>query len=579
MKNLSIGKKLGVTFGIVLVLYLISLLCAIFLGVRTVSNTFEEFYDGPYQVTNTSSDLRRSLNKLEKSLLNMMAASDAEDLSAHEDEMNEAIQEMSADVTFLQENLTLEENKQRLATMVANQSTSSETRKEIVQYIKDGNITAAQELYESDYAPMTQTARDLAKEISVSAQAVGDTEYAEAKAAETRTTWIVIVYFIVTMGIIVLLGAYLVRSITKPLHEIESAAKLMADGKLDAKVTYSSKDEIGSLANSIRTLIASLQSYIHDISRVLGRMSSGDMTVSVDIEYYNDFAPIKHSMEQIIQSLNNTLAQISIASQQVTAGAEQMSAGAQYLSEGATEQASSTEELAASISEIADRVKTSADSAQQAKNHMDQTAEEIQQGNEQMKNLVGAMAEIAGTSGEIQKITKMINEITSQINILSLNASIEAARAGAAGKGFSVVADEVRSLAGKSGEAAKNITDLIQNTMFAIENGDKLVVKAEQSLDRIAQSANTAGGLVREIAETSEAQAGSIGQINAGVSQISSVIQTNSATAEESAASSEELSAQAEMLQSLVSQFQLKGDSFAETVIKEDLEEEKYMNE
>lgn len=558
MNNLSIGKKLSLTCGIVLILYVGALFIALFLGMRTVGNSFSGFYNGPHQVVNTSIDLRRAVQIAEKDLLKMTTEEDQESLTQDRNEMNQAVDDFSSDITFLKENLTTEENIEKANTIITDQGTLEAVRQGILKDIENGNTKEALSVYQSRYSPLANDIRDLSVSISDNVKTIGDSYYSDAKSTEARVTLVVIFYFVVSTGIILALYLYIIRSITRPVHEIQSAAKLLADGKLDTDIQYTAKNEIGSLANSLRTFVGKLRNYISDISQILGRISSGDMTVSVDREYHGDFVPIKQSMEQIIVSLNDTLSQISISSEQVAAGSEQMSAGAQALSQGATEQASSSEELAASINEISDKVQENADHAHQASTDMEETIQEIRRGDEQMKKLVSAMDEIAKTSEEIEKIIKVINDIAFQTNILALNAAVEAARAGSAGKGFAVVADEVRNLAGKSANAAKDTTTLIQTTITAISHGDKMVDETEKSLKQIAQKAGSVADLVNEIAEASGDQASSIEQIKTGINQISSVIQTNSATAEESAASSEELSAQAGMLKTLVSHFQLK---------------------
>ena len=232
-----------------------------------------------------------------------------------------------------------------------------------------------------------------------------------------------------------------------------------------------------------------------------------------------------------------------------------MASAAGSLSGGAAKQAASVEELSASLTEVAEKVNRNAARAENAAENSAQATKLVESGNEQMNGLLGAMQEIGETSGEIEKIIRAIDDISFQTNILALNAAVEAARAGDAGKGFAVVADEVRNLAGKVAEAASTTTELIKNSMKAVENGTMIANKTAQTLTEIVNTTTATTKLVGEISTACAEQAEAIEQINAGVDQISSVVQTNSATSEECAASAQELSVQANMLDEMVCGF------------------------
>ena len=172
-----------------------------------------------------------------------------------------------------------------------------------------------------------------------------------------------------------------------------------------------------------------------------------------------------------------------------------------------------------------------------------------------MEDTAQAMDEITQKSNEIKNIIKAIDTIAFQTNILALNAAVEAARAGEAGKGFAVVADEVRNLAQKSADAAKNITELIGETILSVSRGDALSKETAEALSLVREQADGVARYISDINASTHEQAENVNEVTRGVEQISSVIQNNSATAEESAAASEELSGQSSTMNDLLGHF------------------------
>ncbi len=373
------------------------------------------------------------------------------------------------------------------------------------------------------------------------------------------------------INLLVLLGLFIIgtlltlrivsRLITKPVTGLTKAVTRLSTGMLDISINYTSSDELGTLADSLRSTISTLKLYVSDISSNLELMASGDMTNEITQDYIGDFIPIKDSLVKISESLNNSLGSITLAAEQVNSGADQVALGAQTLSQGATEQASSIQELSASILEVSSQVDENAKNVQVANESVNDAGEGIKVSNDHMKEMLLAMSEINDSSAQIGKIIKVIDDIAFQTNILALNAAVEAARAGSAGRGFAVVADEVRNLASKSADAAKQTTALIEGSVQSVKRGTKIAEETAIALEEVGVQASMVVDTIEKINKASKEQASALHQITQGIDQISAVVQTNSATSEESAAASEELSGQAATLQQEVSHFKLRNVS------------------
>lgn len=368
---------------------------------------------------------------------------------------------------------------------------------------------------------------------------------------------------ITVLGICSLVAATLVavgrtRQIINPIKNMTQAIEQMYQGNFQVNLTVKRMDEVGLVSGKLNDMAKIVRGIIGDISRILEQMAEGNLDVEPNGSYPGEFGTIKNSMESILQNLNTSLRQIDSASLQVQSSAEQVSAGAQALSQGTTEQASAIEELTVTIEEVSGHIKTTASDAENANAKVVGVSGELTACSDKMQELVKAIDRINATSGEIAKINKTIEDIAFQTNILALNAAVEAARAGTAGKSFTVVADEVRSLANKSAEAAQSTTGLIQDSLSAVKNGTVLAGETAESLYETVRQAEEVTGFVGRISQSAQSQAQSVEQIMQGIEQISAVVQTNSATSEESAASSQELSAQANLLKQQIDHFQLK---------------------
>ncbi|MBQ8965278.1 methyl-accepting chemotaxis protein [Ruminococcus sp.] len=370
--------------------------------------------------------------------------------------------------------------------------------------------------------------------------------------------WIIIIA-IILLVLTILLSIIFSRRISKPIVSATARIRQLAQGNLSAPVdVWYSKDELGVLTSSLEETIVCLRQYINLITIALNQISEGNLCHRMEGTFKGDFQQIKNTFNEILNSLSDTFASINTAAEQVNTGAVQVSNSAQSVSQGSTQQASAIEELSVTLKDVSKQVEQNANDAKNANTIVARNADAIGTCNDDMSNMLSAINEIRISSEEISKIIKVIDDIAFQTNILALNAAVEAAREGS--KGFGVVADEVRRLASRSAEAAKQTASLIENSSSAVSKGSQIAEKTAESLGSIVEGSNEIQALVKNISDASEAQTEAIAQINTGLVQISSVVSANTSASVGTASASEELSSQSLILKNMIARFRLSDE-------------------
>ena len=369
----------------------------------------------------------------------------------------------------------------------------------------------------------------------------------------------------VTAVAVILLTLLLLRREGRELMVVERAIGRLGDLNLSAdqelEPFYGRSDEIGMIAQTTHRVCGCLRQTIDDVGRILGEMADGNFAVDVtenESYYIGDFKVLSTSLQSIHANLVNVIRDISQVAGEVGASAVRVSTDAQALAQGTTEQAASVDGVVTNVSAITAQIQTSTVRCGSASALVDQATGYAAEADTKMEQLTAATRNIDQSSAQIGTIIKTIEDIAFQTNILALNAAVEAARAGSAGKGFSVVADEVRNLAAKSASAAQNTNELISRSIQSAKSGTEstdLEVSAMQDIDSCIQSIKT---LMDEIAAASVQQSEMISLVETGIKEISAVVQDNSTAAEKSAAVSKELSQQARTLNSLISRFRIQ---------------------
>ncbi|WP_241048412.1 methyl-accepting chemotaxis protein [Achromobacter xylosoxidans] len=297
---------------------------------------------------------------------------------------------------------------------------------------------------------------------------------------------------------------------------------------------------------------------LHEAGRLFDRIAGGDLTNRIEQRGNNEIGVLYGAVKRMQDSLARTVAAVRQGVEEIHTGSREIAAGNIDLSSRTEQQAASLEETAASMDELSSTVKNNADSSRSASQLAGAASDVATRGGQAVGDVVGTMRAIADSSNRIADIVGVIDGIAFQTNILALNAAVEAARAGEQGKGFAVVASEVRALAQRSGQAAKEIKGLIDDSVQKVSIGSDQVEAAGATMQEIVVSVRRVTDIINEISSASEEQSQGIQQVNQAVSQMDSVTQQNAALVEQAAASAASLETQAQRLRDAVAVFKLQ---------------------
>ena len=367
-----------------------------------------------------------------------------------------------------------------------------------------------------------------------------------------------------------------------PAYEQENAySKTLSAkaGEMNALVVKIAQNELGSTHKDIRdaevlTGVIALAALVAGVIISLGitrqitlplnntlliakRIAEGDLTAAQSTVRSDELGMLMNAVAGMNDNLRNMIGEIRQGVREVSNAASEISSGNTDLSSRTEEQAAAVEQTAASMEQLSSTVKQNTDNAHQASKLATEASQTAQTGGKQVSDVVLTMQQISGSSKRIAEITSVINGIAFQTNILALNAAVEAARAGEQGRGFSVVASEVRSLAQRSAQAAKEIEGLIAESVERVNSGAKLVEKTGHTMQDIVKSVSDVRDIMSEIASASDEQSRGINQISLAIVEMDTTTQQNSALVEQSASAADTLEEQARALSRAVSVFRL----------------------
>jgi methyl-accepting chemotaxis protein len=349
------------------------------------------------------------------------------------------------------------------------------------------------------------------------------------------------------------------RALDDAVRESREVIQAVLGGASDRRIAMQGKaGNLHLLAQSVNELIDSVSTTVAETMQVMKRAVDGDLTSRMNVKSkLGDFKVLATSVNSMIQAMMEVVATLATTSRAVQLGAEEISRGNQALSNRTEEQSSNLVETTSTMEQMTAIVKNNADNAAQANQLAVAAREKAEGGGRVVGAAVAAMGAINTASNKIVEVIGVIDEIAFQTNLLALNAAVEAARAGEQGQSFAVVASEVRNLASRSAEAAKEIKALIQDSVRKVNEGTRLVDESGAALAEIVTRVKKVTDVMSDIANSSREQALGIEQVNSAVIAMDSMTQQNAALVEEAAAAAAALNEQATSLTDMIDHYRL----------------------
>jgi len=520
LSHLKIGQRLGLGFGVVILLMLGLTVIGVYRlnqingNIRSIANDF-------YPRTVMANTVKGALDETARSMRNLLFMSTVDEIKGELNAITRAGAVIDETLKRFARDTPSAEGKRMLDAVGVARAQYTPVLDNFLAAVKDGQVEQARDLILPEIAPY-QAAYFKALDNLIAFQGRGMEQAGqEAERVSGAASVLMIAMATIASLLAVLVGYSVMRSITRPLNAAINIAERVAGGDLSVRVESSAHDETGKLLSALQG------------------MRDG---------------------------LLNAVTQVRDGSDAISVAAREIAAGNANLSARTELQASTLEETASSMLELTDAVNHNAENARQANQLVMNASQVATQGGDVVTQVVNTMREIKDSSRQIVEIISVIDGIAFQTNILALNAAVEAARAGEQGRGFAVVAAEVRGLAQRSASAAKEIAGLIQNSVKKVDAGSTLVDQAGNTMQDIVRSVKHVADIMTEISAASDEQSAGIRQVNDAIEQIDDMTQQNSALVEQAAAAAQSMHDQSIALGRAVSIFKIEAPGEIPTI-------------
>ena len=530
-------------------------------SIALLSASISGFVDSEYEVATSVSQIMRGNQGMARHISQMILSSIAEDADdvktyyAESVEYRGYMEDGLKDLSQLNSSAVDHANVSKTLEMAGNLPAIQE---ELHDLCVAGRGAEAWNMYETTYAPIANDIRDTVNSVLYASDVSAQSRIAEKNILVTLAYMLTIGVGVIAIIIIYFLIRRNAQAITDPIKELEEASDHMRNGKLDFNLKYNGNDELGTLCANFNESCEKLSSYVDEIAMFADAMNRGKLNYRSNVAFVGDFKQIGDSLDQLSASLSDDFAKIGASAEQVYSGAEQMSSVSTQLSQSAVEQAGSVQELVTTVNTVSDHVAANATTALEARDSANALYGSMTRYADLMKEVNQSITETRDMTDKIRGIMRNLETISFQTNTLALNAAVEAARAGDAGRGFAVIANEIRELATEANHAATNTSMLLGDMIAKVSTVADQSQRAIGSLETIIADGNTTTVSVEKISSASNDQTAALEQIRQSIRELSQSIQGITSMAEESAASAEELQSQMKLLNQMVDSFDIR---------------------